>query len=529
MHKIINTIGSGRDLVSIIYILVLIFTSVSVNYYFGSIGVLPIDSFAFFDSANFINKGYIPIRDYWTSNGFVIDLIQSIFFKMFGVSWNSYLLHSSIVNLFFSLVTFKFLKEEGLGKASAFFYTFSVAILAYPSVGVPFPDHHSLLFSLAGIYFLIFAFKKQNNFFWFLLPIILSIAFLSKQIPSAPIILFVFFYMVCFAIYKKNFSLFIPVIISSGIILVLFFFFLFFNDIKFKNFLIQYILFPLTIGSERIDDNGITNLIFRFLNDFKIFLLLGIILLLQSIQKLKIKKNKLKLIFETNFIFFLLILIITINQILIKNQIIIFFLLPILLGLIQINLNKNLKIKKYIIFFLICLNIFATSKYHQRFNVERKFMELENIDKSKLIDALKISSNLKGLKWETNKNKKRLNDEEVQILLKSIEYLKKNKKNSLIITNYQFILSEIKHNLYPPNRWHTNDGASYPLVKNKYHNFYVDFYKNKLKSYDIDKIFTLKPVDEKDFNFILRKECIKTTQINIILHKHELLNCFEKQ
>ena len=195
MHKIINTIGSGRDLVSIIYILVLIFTSVSVNYYFGSIGVLPIDSFAFFDSANFINKGYIPIRDYWTSNGFVIDLIQSIFFKIFGVSWNSYLLHSSIVNLFFSLVTFKFLKEEGLGKASAFFYTFSVAILAYPSVGVPFPDHHSLLFSLAGIYFLIFAFKKQNNFFWFLLPIILSIAFLSKQIPSAPFILFVFFYM----------------------------------------------------------------------------------------------------------------------------------------------------------------------------------------------------------------------------------------------------------------------------------------------------------------------------------------------
>ena len=105
-------------------------------------------------------------------------------------------------------------------------------------------------------------------------------------------------------------------------------------------------------------------------------------------------------------------------------------------------------------------------------------MELENIDKSKLIDAIKISSNLKGLKWETNKNKKRLNDKEVQILFKSIEYLKKNKKNSLIITNYQFILSEIKHNLYPPNRWHTNDGASYPLGKNKYHDFYVDFYKN---------------------------------------------------
>ena len=128
MHKIINTTGSGRDLVSIIYILLLIFTSLSVNYYYGSIGVLPIDSFAFFDSANFINKGFMPVRDYWVSNGFMIDFIQSIFFKLFGVSWNSYLFHSSVVNLIFSLVTFKFLREEGLGKTSAFFYSFSVAI-----------------------------------------------------------------------------------------------------------------------------------------------------------------------------------------------------------------------------------------------------------------------------------------------------------------------------------------------------------------------------------------------------------------
>ena len=45
----------------------------------------------------------------------------------------------------------------------------------------------------------------------------------------------------------------------------------------------------------------------------------------------------------------------------------------------------------------------------------------------------------------------------------------------------------------------------------------------KLENYNIDKIFTLKPVDEKDFNFILPKECIKTTQINIILHKHDHL------
>ena len=528
MHKIINTTGSGRDLVSIIYILLLIFTSLSVNYYYGSIGVLPIDSFAFFDSANFINKGFMPVRDYWVSNGFMIDFIQSIFFKLFGVSWNSYLFHSSVVNLIFSLVTFKFLREEGLGKTSAFFYSFSVAILAYPSVGVPFPDHHSILFSLTGIYLFIFAIRKNMIFNFYLIPIILFIAFLSKQIPSTLIILLIFFYLVFFSIHKKNYKLFIPASISTIVILISFFLFLSFADIDFSDFLLQYIYFPLTIGSERLENTSIINFVLKFLDDFKYFLILEIILILQIVQKLKTTKNNIEIIFETNFIFSLVVLILIVSQMLIKNQNIIFFFLPVLLGIIQANLNIKIKFKKYLIYTLILINIFVTSKYHQRFNVERKFMELEKIDKSNLVKAKSISPYLDGLQWATKKNEKRLNNKEILILSESIDYLKKNKNKSLIITNYQFILTDLKHNLYPPNRWHTNDGASYPLKGNKYHDQYVNFYKKKLENYNIDKIFTLKPVDEKDFNFILPKECIKTTQINIILHKHELFNCFEK-
>ena len=62
-------------------IIFIILVPLSVNYYYGSIGVFPIDTFAFFDSSNLISKGFLPIRDYWTSNGFLIDLIQSIFLK----------------------------------------------------------------------------------------------------------------------------------------------------------------------------------------------------------------------------------------------------------------------------------------------------------------------------------------------------------------------------------------------------------------------------------------------------------------
>ena len=63
-------------------IFILFILSFSVNYYYGSLGVFPIDTFAFFDSANLINKGLLPIRDYWTSNGFLVDILQSFFFKL---------------------------------------------------------------------------------------------------------------------------------------------------------------------------------------------------------------------------------------------------------------------------------------------------------------------------------------------------------------------------------------------------------------------------------------------------------------
>ena len=62
-----------------INIFLILLVSFIVNYYYGSIGVFPIDTFAFFDSANFINKGFLPIRDYWTSNGFFVDILQSFF------------------------------------------------------------------------------------------------------------------------------------------------------------------------------------------------------------------------------------------------------------------------------------------------------------------------------------------------------------------------------------------------------------------------------------------------------------------
>ena len=134
---------------SLIFFLSLV--AVLTNYYYGSLGVLPIDTFAHFDTGYRITKGEIPFVDYWTISGPFIDFLQAFYFSIFGVSWKSYMLNSSILNLILTLVSFLFFKKIGINYGYSFFYSICVAILANPSMGTPFPDHYSTFFSLFAI------------------------------------------------------------------------------------------------------------------------------------------------------------------------------------------------------------------------------------------------------------------------------------------------------------------------------------------------------------------------------------------
>ena len=53
---------------------------------------------------------------------------------------------------------------------------------------------------------------------------------------------------------------------------------------------------------------------------------------------------------------------------------------------------------------IISVCIISVGKYHFRFNEERKFNELENIDLSVAVDANMIDKKLRGLKWITYLN-----------------------------------------------------------------------------------------------------------------------------
>ena len=506
----------------------ILFVSFFSNYYYGSIGVFPIDTFAFFDSAQFINKGLLPIRDYWTSNGIMIDFIQSYLFKILGVSWSVYLLHSSLINFIFSFLTYIFFKNQGLNSSLALFYSISISILAYPSSGVPFPDHHSILLSLIGIYLLIFAIKNNKNYIWFVIPIIFFVAFLCKQVPSAFFVILISIYALTLSIKNNDYYKFIPLIISSFFSLLVFFLFLTINNIEIKSFFIQYIFFPLTIGGERGLNVNFFNLVLMFVKEFKFFSFLILILIFLLLKDFKIKKDYFEIFHSTKFIILLSTLIAVFNQVLMKNQNIIFFILPIVIGVIHANLFSLINNKKFFMISLILINIFITAKYHFRFNVDRKFMDLENVDKSETVNATELSEKLKGLKWVSSRSK--INKiSEVNLLKESINFLRENNSNSLIVTDYQFVLSEINHDIYPPNRWFTTDGTSYPLNKNIYYDFYKEFLREKLDNYNVDRIFTLGSIDIKSFNLILKENCIKTNKINDILLEHKLLNCLIKK
>ena len=121
-----------------------------VNYYYGFIGIFPIDSFLIYDAGYKLLNGYHPFRDYWSITGPILDYIQFVFFKLFGINWFSYVLHAAVLNLFITLIFFYFFIQLGIKTGYSFLYSISASILAYPSVGTPFMDHHAVIFSLAS-------------------------------------------------------------------------------------------------------------------------------------------------------------------------------------------------------------------------------------------------------------------------------------------------------------------------------------------------------------------------------------------
>ena len=100
---------------NLLLILIIIF-SFYINYYYDNIGVFPIDTFAFLDTGYNILLDRHPFKDIWVTTGPMVDYLQAFFFKVFGLSWNSYVVHASILNAIISAFLFYILNKFNLNK-----------------------------------------------------------------------------------------------------------------------------------------------------------------------------------------------------------------------------------------------------------------------------------------------------------------------------------------------------------------------------------------------------------------------------
>ena len=105
------------------FIAFLFLFSLLINQYYGNRGFFPVDSFAHFDTVFRILLGEYPFKDYWIDSGPLIDYIQAIFFYFFGVNWQSYVLHASLINAVLTLTTFFVLINFNLNIYYSFFYS----------------------------------------------------------------------------------------------------------------------------------------------------------------------------------------------------------------------------------------------------------------------------------------------------------------------------------------------------------------------------------------------------------------------
>ena len=510
-------------------LLIILIYAYSINWYSGNIGVIPIDSFGFLDTGYSILKGHLPIRDFWIFTVLLVDYMEALFIYLLGNNWNSHLAHSSFMNIVATTSLYLFLKSFNLRLIYIAAYCFSFATLCYPVSGTPFAYIHAYIFSLLTIFNLIIAIKNKKKILWFLFPYVCFLAFLSMQTPTVYVLFILFVSLIIYFSKNNNFVNLKFFLFGSISSILLFAIFLFVTQTPLINFIYQYILFPITIGEGRITSEEIAYISLadqlnfgRLIAEFKfihIFLFPLILLAIKTFKKNNENINYLNVIMIFSvFAFFF-------NQLITANQIYIFSLIPILAATIHINLlNKNINPKIiYLIFFIV---IFSTIKFHFRYNIDRKFHDLENVDKNKAINANLIHKNFNNLKWIS-----KLDDpeKELMVITQALEIIDKDERRKTLVTHYQFISTILDKRLNILNRWYLWDNNTHPTEKHKYFDFYKSMINKNIKNNEIKIIYLLGQENEIMFENVknyFTDTCFESkTIIQNRFSSHKLISC----
>jgi hypothetical protein len=141
-------------------------------------------------------------------------------------------------------------------------------------------------------------------------------------------------------------------------------------------------------------------------------------------------------------------------------------------------------------------------------------------------DAKKIDKKFAGLKWITPEFKE--NPKEEIILINEIKnFLIKDNRNKMVMTNYSFFSVILEKKIFSTTRWHIFDGTDYPQKGNKYFVSYKNLFINSLKNNNIKVIYTIQPVNQSNIYDYVAKDCFDEEKLTKILNKYELKKCEE--
>ena len=123
-----------------------------------------------------------------------------------------------------------------------------------------------------------------------------------------------------------------------------------------------------------------------------------------------------------------------------------------------------------------------TFEIHFRFNIDRKFHELNYVDFTKTIKGQNIDKKLIGLNWITPENSRQFDMKfEIELLQNFKEIIKNDDKNKMVITNYSIFSSIGEKNISGFSRWYPGDNSAFPIKGNKYYETYKGFIISSLK------------------------------------------------
>ena len=269
----------------------------------------------------------------------------------------------------------------------------------------------------------------------------------------------------------------------------------------------------------------------RLIANFKFIHIFSILLIFLTLKKFFGKSyQKENYLITVNLLIIISTFLFIFHQLITANQIFIFGLIPILAGFIHINLNTYKNSKQYLVFFIIILVTFCTIKYHYRFNVERKFMDLENVDLKKAVPASELSPKLNNLKWITPFSYSKNPKEEIDFLKRVIDHLRADTRKKVVITHYQFFSLILNEDLNILNRWYL-DHHTHPTENHKYFSYYKDFINKNLTKNNIEVIYLISFTENEmifdKMKIYFTEKCFDNNQIvEKKFSFHEIKNCY---